>query len=269
MTTPLTLTKDDLRQLYADLTRLLPPGGRPLTAEEVVAVNERREKIAKLYELVKDQPERGEKVFEWRVPRDLALTGNAYAGSRGWKKHKDRKLIAMTIQQLLPSFPKALLHGAEKRRWIRGTRFSTKLVDECALDLIGCKLVIDQLKHAGLIHDDSEKFLHREARQEKCKPGQTHLLVELFEMANEQVQTAEPELRPIEQLKRMNADALADFTKRWFAEEERRKATRCKAMSAGDPNAEDPDDWPTQCAEEIGHAGDHMAGGRGGTLSWR
>jgi hypothetical protein len=196
------LTKRDYQRLHAHLGRLLPPGGRPLNAEEILEVGSLQSKIREVIEATRPVVEKGELVLSWRIPRELALTGNAYAGSRGWKKHKDRKLLDGILRELLPAFPKAPLHGAHKRRWIRGTRFSTQKVDECAIDLIGGKLAIDALKRASVIHDDSMAFLIREAMQAKAKRGDTHLLIEVFEITSEGDDVAEPKNVPIAQLRR-------------------------------------------------------------------
>lgn len=196
------LTKLNLRTTIARLESLRPPGPRPLTAEELVEVNALIEKYRALHESVKAAPERGELVFEWRVPREWALTLNAYAHKKGWQKKKLRQELDDAIRALLPQFPKALTHGSQQRRWLRATRLSTKVVDDVSVDVVGAKMSTDALVRCGVLFDDDAKHLIREARSEKTKPGNTHLLMEVFLVTKEGVAPAEPTDTTIKQIER-------------------------------------------------------------------
>ncbi len=181
------LNKADLRVLYASLTRLLPPQQLPTEPAEVVAISGVREIVASMIREYAPLPERGPLVFSWRVPKEQALTMNSYSGTRGWVKKKIRKALDDQLISMLKTsaFPGALMHGAQTRRWLRATRFSPRRVDELSADIIGAKCPIDALVRAGILAEDDDAHLIREAIWEKCRPGGTHLLVEVFEVRAE------------------------------------------------------------------------------------
>lgn len=197
-----TFTKADLRAISEHLASLRPPGPRPLTADQLVKINEVIEKAHHLIATTRAAPERGELIFEWRVPREHALTLNQYAQAKGWQKKKLAAAMDDAIQKLLPLYPKALLHGAKTKRWLRATRFSTKVTDEVTVDVLGGKMPCDRIVRAGILADDDAAHVIREARSEKTKPGNTHLLVQVFTIVEHQVDTPEPSDHAIEQLVR-------------------------------------------------------------------
>lgn len=94
------------------------------------------------------------------------------------------------------------MHGSQQRRWLRATRFSTKVVDDVSVDVVGGKMATDALVRAGVLADDDAKHLIREARMEKTKPGNTHLLLEVFTVVDEQRHSAAPTHATIKQLER-------------------------------------------------------------------
>lgn len=196
------LTKGDLRVMAEHLASLRPPGPRPLTAEQLVRLDEVIAKVHGLIEIARAAPERGELVFEWRVPKEWALTLNVYAQKKGWQKKKLGEAMDDALRTLLPQFPKALLHGSQQRRWLRATRFSTKVVDDVSVDVVGGKMATDALVRAGILADDDAKHLVREARSAKTKPGNTHLLVQIYEVVDEGRGTPEPTHARIQQLER-------------------------------------------------------------------
>ncbi len=185
-----TFTKDELAFIHRVMSGL--PLGIQKTPETLVKASEVDEKAKVMRAELAAMPERGELVLRWEVPKELALTLNAYAGSRGWKKHKDRKLLDTMLGVLLGVYPRAALHGAHKRRWCRVTRFSPTRVDELAVDILGGKLPCDALTRADVLHDDTDAFMVREPRWVKCKRGETRLLVEVFDLAEHEVAAPEP-----------------------------------------------------------------------------
>ncbi len=179
------LTKADLRTIFTSLGRLLPPGSLPTDPEEVVRIADTQEAVAAAIRDYAPVLERGELVFSWRVPREQALTLNAYAHKKGWAKKKMRQALDDKIREMLPSFPKAELHGGMRRRWVRVTRFSTQRVDDLSIDVLGGKMPVDALVRLQILVDDNDKWTFREPRWEKTERGNTHVLVEVFEMVEE------------------------------------------------------------------------------------
>lgn len=197
------LTKSEIRIAITRLLSLAPPGPRALTAAELVEVNDLIEKLRQIGAAQANAPERGRLVFSWRVPREQALTLNQYAHMKGWQKKKMRAALDDAIRKLLPSFPEALTNGSLVKRWLRATRYSPKALDDLSIDSCGGKMPCDGLVRCGVLADDDTKSLHREARYEKCRPGDTHLLLEVFLVATEQVATAEPTFAKVQQVVRV------------------------------------------------------------------
>ncbi len=195
------LLKKDLRVIYTSLTRLLPPQQLPTEPMEIVAIADVRELVACLIREYSPMMERGDLVFSWRVPREQALTMNAYAHKKGWMKKKMRAALDEAVIALLPNYPKALINGAKIRRWLRVTRFSTQRVDDLSIDILGGKMPVDALVRCGVLADDNDAMAFREPRWEKTQRGNTHVLVEVFEMKVEGTHEGdEPEHAEIRQL---------------------------------------------------------------------
>lgn len=195
-------TKAELRRIFAGLSRLLPPGGRPLTAEEIVEVNAVLDKTRHLIASSLAAVERGRLVVSWRIPRENAPTLNEYAHKKGWMKKKLRAALDDDLRKLLPAFPEALTNGSMVKRWLRVTRFSTQRVDELSIDILGGKMPVDSLVRCGVLADDDEAHVLREPRWEKTPRGNTHVLVEVFAIASEQVREAEPSDAQVQQVVR-------------------------------------------------------------------
>ena len=68
----------------------------------------------------------------------------------------------------------------EERIVVRITRSSTRLLDADNL-AGGCKPVIDQLRYAGLIPDDSQEKVEITFTQKKVKKGQEGTLIEIID----------------------------------------------------------------------------------------
>jgi hypothetical protein len=196
------LTKAELRTIRETLAPLLVPPARPLTAEQMVQVGAVLERVDHVIANTRPAPERGELVFEWRVPREWALTLNQYAHKKGWAKKKLRAEMDAAILALLPAFPKAPTHGSQQPRWLRATRFSTKVVDDVSVDVLGGKMATDALVRCGVLADDDSTHLIREARSEKTKPGNTHLLMQVYMVVSEGAAADEPKDACVEQVRR-------------------------------------------------------------------
>ncbi len=198
-------TKQDLRTIHASLTRLLPPApSLPRTAEEVVEIGRVRDLVAVAIRELAPNLERGALVLTWRVPRVLAPRMNELAFWKPFMRIKAKKAHDDALKELLAANPAAQLHGAELRRWLRVTRFSPKQPDEVSVDAIGGKMPVDALVRHGVLHDDDQRFTHREAIWQTTKPGNTHLLVEVFEMRVEGVAADGPKEEQIAQAKRVD-----------------------------------------------------------------
>lgn len=185
-------SKAELRKIYASLIRLLPPGGRPLNAEELVEVNGLIDKARVMIAASLSAVERGRRVLSWRIPRELAPTMNELGHMKFWRKKKLKLELDDALRTLLPAFPAAPMNGSELRRWLRVTRFSTQRLDELSIDILGGKLPVDSLVRCGVLANDDEAHVRREPRWEKTPRGNTHVLVEVFEIAQEEVREAEP-----------------------------------------------------------------------------
>lgn len=185
------LTKADLRNLHR-LVSAHQPLSRPVTLEEIVLAGELGNKLARLVVEMRPTLEKGALVLSWRVPREWGMTLNEYAGKPGWSKRKIRLAMDDALRAMIPTFPGADLCGAKKRRWTRITRFSQRRPDELACDAIGGKCPIDALVRCGVLANDNDTYLLREARWEKTAPGNVHVLVEVWEIAMDGTHGEEP-----------------------------------------------------------------------------
>ncbi len=195
------LNKADLRGIHASLGRLLPPGSPPRTAAEIVEIGRLQEVVATAIRTAAAVLERGVKVFEWRIPNELAPTMERYAFLRKWAKGHLGKKLDDRVQRILEQavWPAALLNGAQRKRWARVTRFSTQRMDDVSVDVIGGKMPIDTLVRAGILADDSGELLHRDPLWRKTAKGNTHVLIEVYELALEGMgEIDEPRDEPVE-----------------------------------------------------------------------
>lgn len=197
-------TKNDLRLIFQHLSSLLPPGAKPLTTEQVVEVGDLLAKTKTEIATSLGAIERGAKVFEWRVPTELAPTMNSWGFMKTWQRARTRRELEASLHAAIAAVPNAKVPGAERMRWVRVTRFTpnAKLVDEAAVDSIGGKMPIDVLVSSGVVAGDSPKYLRREARCEVTKRGNTHVLVEVFDVAHDEVATPLATDAQVEQVER-------------------------------------------------------------------
>lgn len=197
----MTFTKRELAQLREAVSYCVPTYGK-VSPPSLSVVEALLGRIDAAIALAKDTYERGERVLEWRIPREQSPTMNTFAGMKVWMKKRLRVELDSQAARLCEAYPNARLHGAKRKRWVRVTRFSIKKVDEVSVDILGGKMPIDSLVRVGVLAEDNQEFLHREAKWEKAQMGQSHLLVEVFECARDEVPVAAPEFRPVEQVKR-------------------------------------------------------------------
>ncbi len=197
-------TRDELRKIFGHLTRLQPPGGRPLTAEELVELDGLLDKTRAAIAAATGNVERGAKILEWRIPRELAPTMNEWGFWEHWKKARARKELDDQLREIIANMPGVLAHGVRTKRWIRVTRFTLqpKKVDDAAIDAIGGKLAIDALVRCGVLAGDTPDLIRREALVAKTSKGNTHLLVEVFCVAQDEVTDPGPLDAPAPQLVR-------------------------------------------------------------------
>lgn len=129
MTATLGYTKNELRRLAGLLSRLLPPGGRPLAADEVVTLNELLAKTGTLIRESECAIERGPKVLEWRIPGALAPTMNeiiGYKTRQRWLLGKIKNELVDRLNKLIEAKPGARARGANTQRIVRVTRFTVQ-----------------------------------------------------------------------------------------------------------------------------------------------
>jgi len=208
----MTIAKQTLRDARTLILRLLPPGN-PITLPEVVQAQEVIAALSTELETMVSA-ERGRKVLEWRLRPSLAPTMNSYAFMKSFQRIDLRKKLDEGLQAIIEATPGGIVKaGKRMRRWLRVTRFTTqpKKVDESAVDSIGGKMPADSLVRLGIFYDDSPKFMVRQACVQKTTPGNTHVLFEVFECADEAVPCAEPQdlLLPPEPKKLTKAERAA------------------------------------------------------------
>ena len=131
----------------------------------------------------------------------LAPTMNALRGMPTFSKQNARKEIAKRISEERARWPKApwggqherVKHGTRerlspvggRRRFVRVTRFSARRPDDLGPDVIGAKLLLDQIVEAGILGDDSAAWCEREGRWEAAKTGAGFLRLEVHELHGE------------------------------------------------------------------------------------
>ncbi len=205
---PRYFSKDELRRVYGHLSRLLPPGPRPLaSAEEVLEVQVLLAKAQVLIESGAGEIARGRKIFEWRLPKADAPTQNEIRGfvyRNPFIMDSIAKRVDKSLHAILDTVPGARVHGRVPR-WVRVTRFTplTGAVDDpTAIDALGGKVAVDALVRARVLVDDRPEFCRREGHVRKTKQGNVHVLVEVFEAADEELPDPGPLDAPVEQRKK-------------------------------------------------------------------
>jgi len=198
------LNRAELRSLYALCIRHRPPGGRPLDASELVALEALLDKLREMIAAHVDVVERGHKVLEWRVPAAIAPSMNSWGAMKTWQRARARTELGDRLRPLIAATPGADLCGSTRMRIVRCTRFTLqpKLVDEAAADSIGGKMPIDALVRMGVLAGDDARALRRQAFVLPTKRGNAHLLVEVFEVAVEEVPDPGPKDGIVDQITR-------------------------------------------------------------------
>lgn len=200
-------TKAELRKIWTHLATLRPPGPKPLTPEQSLEIEALLEKTTAMIQSTIGVNERGAKVFEWRLPQKDAPTQNEIRGfvyRNPFILESLAKRIDKDLNALIEKTPFARVHGKAKR-WVRVTRFTvnTKQIDDPrSIDAIGGKCALDALVRCGVLVDDSQEFCIREGDVAPTKKGNVHLLVEVFETAEETVPADPPQDAPVVQRKK-------------------------------------------------------------------
>ena len=182
--------------MHGFLTRLLQPaGGAPLDAQALVDIGDLRDKTTTMIAVHAGKIERGVKVLDWRIPKDLCPTMNECISWDRWRMHRTRTELADRLRALMSTLKGADLCGAQKMRWVRVTRFTNQSmkVDEAGCDAIGGKVPIDRLVQLGVLAKDDPSLLKREAHVKHTKIGNVHTLVEVFDIATDEVPCEDPQ----------------------------------------------------------------------------
>lgn len=189
------LTKLELQSLHSLVTAHLPPG-RPLSVEEVVRAGEMRDRLTAAIDGVRAREETGDLVLEWRIPREWTAPKSG-KGLPRWALGQMMNKLGDDLRRLLPSWPRADLHCAHRRRWVQVRRFSDKKPDRphCP-DCLGARQAVDALTAAGVIVDDSPVWTVDDADWIRCKRGQTHVVIRVFEISSEGKHWPEPDCLP-------------------------------------------------------------------------
>jgi hypothetical protein len=73
-----------------------------------------------------------------------------------------------------------------KRRGVRVVRHSSRRIDETATDVLGGKIPIDRLVEMGVLGGDSALWCERRGEWVAAKPGEGHLLVEVYDIEGDE-----------------------------------------------------------------------------------
>ena len=128
-----------------------------------------------------------------------APTMNELNGLVGWQKAQLREAIDWKITEARHRYPSAdmgikrlagkkgrigrlIERGNARPRIVHVKRESSRKPDEVSADVIGGKVPIDRLRHAGILFDDSEKWCIREAHWQQVPPDRGRVIIEVFEL---------------------------------------------------------------------------------------
>ena len=168
------LTKRELRVIYEHIQRTAPPG-----VSEIAGV---ATKIARMFAETATAGVAGPRVFTIEIPLELAPTMNVYSGMQAWQRDRFRKRLDKLLSDAMLVQRNAKLTGEPRRRIVRITRHSSRRVDEITVDVIGGKMVLDRLVHAGIVAGDAARDIVREPRWQPCDPKMGKLTLEVFEL---------------------------------------------------------------------------------------
>lgn len=179
------LVKADLYFSIELLERLRYPMPRPLTVAEIVRVGEVIPKLRGIADGARQREERGELVFEWRIPSEWTAVKSG-KGKPRWMLGFIQKKLEDAARKLLEVSPKADLCMAKRRRWVQVRRFSDQKPDRprCP-DCLGARQAIDVLTTLGVIVDDDTEWTVDDTQWIKCQRGQTHVIIRVFEVTTE------------------------------------------------------------------------------------
>lgn len=202
-----TLTKDQNRLVLGFLVKyqqaLVTGTTRPDHVDVTLDVATIGPLIESYREIVHAQAhavERGAKILELRLNPEHAPTQNemsAIFGRRMFVKKRIAQELDRKLQAAIETTPSLRL-AAFAMRWVRVTRFTpqVKLVDDAAVDAIGGKMPVDALVRAGILAGDTPKHVRRDAHVLPTKRGNTHVLLEVFEVAREETPDPGPQDGP-------------------------------------------------------------------------
>lgn len=133
------------------------------------------------------------------LPLALAPTMNAYSSWEPWQRARARRDIMTLLSEVALKWRQCqlgIVRGPSKRRGMLGpvvtegesrmrrvvvTRRSARQPDEVSCDACGGKLAIDCLVRAGILRDDSPRWLERVARWERATGAEQGVRVEVYE----------------------------------------------------------------------------------------
>lgn len=117
------------------------------------------------------------------VTRPIAPRLNEYGSMPTWQRAALYKDLDLRIMAELARWPASLLRGNLRPRAVVVTRYSSVQPDEITVDVIGGKVPIDRMVHAGILRGDNVADLQREARWKQSPPGEGALVIEVFDFA--------------------------------------------------------------------------------------
>lgn len=189
----MSLTKLELQDILSLLQRVsLGDLARPFTLMDRQVAEHLTMRLAESIDAAKPELEKGRLVLSWRLPKEWAPSLNSYAFMKGWQRTALRRTLDDSLRHN-ESFLAAALNLGKRKRWVRVTRFSTKVIDENSVDVLGGKMPIDALVRAEILVDDNQEWCVREGACMKTKLGNTHVLVEVFEVTTEGSNIAPPQ----------------------------------------------------------------------------
>jgi hypothetical protein len=112
----------------------------------------------------------------------LAPRLNEYGSLAPWQRVQLYKELDVRIMAEMGKWPRCRLMGERRPRAVRVTRYSSAMLDECTVDVIGGKVPVDRMVHAGILAGDTPALLVREARWQMAPPGKGQLLVEVHDL---------------------------------------------------------------------------------------
>lgn len=116
------------------------------------------------------------------VTHAISPTLNVYGSMQTWQRAALYKVIDVRIMAELAKWPRCQLRGDRRPRCVRVTRYSSSQPDEITIDVIGGKVPIDRMVHAGILRGDTAADLQREAMWRQVAPGKGALVIEVFEV---------------------------------------------------------------------------------------